>query len=51
MLNLKQHPRLFNKKPHINETLSQSYQYLVKVKDDKFHIIDQFEEEIKVLEL
>jgi hypothetical protein len=51
MLNFKQYPRLFDKKPHINETLSQSYQYLVKVKDHKFHIIDRFQEEIKVLEL
>jgi hypothetical protein len=51
MLNLKQHPRLFDKKPHINKTLNQSYHYLVKVKDQKFHIIDQFQEETKVLEL
>jgi hypothetical protein len=26
-------------------------QYLIKVKDHKFHITDQFQEEIRVLEL
>lgn len=39
MLNLKQHPQLFNKL-HTNKTHGQLYQFLVKVKDHKFPTID-----------
>ncbi len=51
MLNLEQDQRLFNKKPHTNKAPSQQDQYLVQVNDRKYNIIDQFQEETKVLEL
>ncbi len=51
LLNLEQNPQLFNKESLIHKAPSQQDQYLVQVKDHKFHIIDQFQEETKVLEL
>ncbi len=51
MLNPKQDQRLFNKKPHTNKTPGQQDQCLVKVKNHKYHPIDRFQEETKVLEL
>ncbi len=51
MLNLKLEQWLFNKKPHTNKARSQWNQYMVKVKDYKFHTMDKFHKETKVLEL
>ncbi len=51
LLNLKQHPQLFDGESLIHKTLGQRNQYLVQVKDHKFHITNWFQEEIKVLEL
>jgi len=51
MLNHEQHPQLFDQELHIHEAPSLLDQYLVQVKDHKFHIINRFQEETKVLEL
>ncbi len=51
MLNLEQHPQLFDGESLIHKALGQRYQYLVQMNDRKYCIIDRFREETKVLEL
>ncbi len=51
LLNRQQHPQLMDMELFIHKAHGQRNQYMVQVKDHKFHIIDWFQEETKVVDL